>query len=77
MWIKEEKITVIPDSVNTDIFHPDEKDIREELGIHRETIVIGNTSTFAQVKGQEYLLQAFNTIARKITVHFAFCRKIK
>ena len=74
--LRQEKITVIPDSVNTDIFHPDVKDIREELGIHREAIVIGNTSTFAHVKGQEYLLQAFNTITRKIPCILLFAGRL-
>jgi glycosyltransferase involved in cell wall biosynthesis len=63
--LRQEKITVIHSSVNTDIFKPDVKDIREELGIHREAIVIGNTSTFTQVKGQEFLLKAFNGIYRE------------
>ena len=41
------------------------KDLREELKIDPKTLVIGNTSTFTEVKGQKFLFQAFNVICRK------------
>jgi len=63
--LKSEKIKIIHSSVDTDTFNPDVKDLREELNISRDTIIIGNTSTFTQVKGQEFLLQAFNAIYKK------------
>lgn len=62
--LKSEKIKIIHSSVNTDTFNPDVKDIRGELNISHDTIIIGNTSTFTQVKGQEFLLQAFNRICK-------------
>ncbi len=64
--IKKKKITVIPSSVNTEFFNPEVDDLRKELKIPPDAIVIGNTSTFTQLKGQEFLLQAFNMIYEKI-----------
>ena len=63
--LKSEKIKVIHSSVNTDIFNPHVKDLRKELNIPSEMIIIGNTSTFTQVKGLKFLLQAFNAIYKK------------
>ena len=74
--LKIERINVIHSSVNPDLFNLSWKDLRKELCITPETIVIGNTSTFAQVKGQEYLLQAFNTIARKIPCILLFAGRL-
>jgi glycosyltransferase involved in cell wall biosynthesis len=62
--LRDTRITVIDDSVDTGIFDPAVEDLRQELGIPSGTIIIGNTSTFTQVKGQEFLLQAFNRIFR-------------
>ena len=63
--IKEQRLKVILDSVDSAIFTEEAEDIREELGISPETMVIGNTSGFIDLKGQKYLLQAFNIIADK------------
>jgi glycosyltransferase involved in cell wall biosynthesis len=74
--LKARRIKVIHSSVNPDLFNLHVEDLRKELGISPETVVIGNTSTFAQVKGQEYLLQAFNTIARKIPCILLFAGRL-
>ncbi len=60
------KITVITSSVNEDIIDAGVvEDLKRELNIPPEATVIGNTSTFTRVKGQEYLFRAFNIICRK------------
>ncbi len=64
--IKDGRITVIPSSVDPDIFRPDADDLRMELNLPQDAVIIGNTSTFTKVKGQEYLLRAFNIICKEI-----------
>lgn len=74
--LKIDRIKVIHSSVNPGLFNLDREDLRKELCITPETVVIGNTSTFAQVKGQEYLLQAFNAIAGKIPCLLLFAGRL-
>lgn len=64
--LNRNKLSVIPDAVDVEKYDPRVRDIREEYNIPKDTLVIGNTSTFTQVKGQEYLLQAFNTIRKEM-----------
>ncbi len=63
--IKTNKINIILDSVDSAIFNQNEEGLRKELGIAPETMVIGNTSGFIGLKGQKYLLEAFNSIHDK------------
>jgi glycosyltransferase involved in cell wall biosynthesis len=70
------EITTLPSSVNTERFHPDVEDIRGELKIPPETTIIGNTSTFANVKGQEFLVKAFNIICKKHPCILLFAGRI-
>ncbi|MDH4028065.1 MAG: glycosyltransferase family 4 protein [Nitrospirota bacterium] len=63
--LKRERIRVIPDAVDIKRFSPKTDGLRQELNIPPETIVIGNTSSFTKVKGQESLLQAFNILHEK------------
>lgn len=72
----KKNITVIHSSVNTGFFDLSAGDIRGELHIPPDAIVIGNTSTFTRVKGQEYLLQAFNIISRKRPCYLLFAGKL-
>ena len=62
---KSEDISVIPSSVDIDVFSPDVEGLRKELKIPSDKIILGNTSTFTKAKGQEFLLTAFNNIVRK------------
>ncbi|MBI5098988.1 MAG: glycosyltransferase family 4 protein [Nitrospirae bacterium] len=70
------EITAIPSAVNIERFHPDVEDIRGELNIPSETTIIGNTSTFANVKGQEFLFQSFNSIYEKHPCILLFAGRI-
>lgn len=72
----KKNITVIHSSVDTGSFHLAAGDIRRELNIPPDAIVIGNTSTFTRVKGQEYLLQAFNIISGKRPCYLLFAGKL-
>lgn len=74
--LKKEEVMVIPDAVDAAVFSPEADDIREELGISPDTLVIGNTSTFTEVKGQEYLLQSFNVISRKVSCILLFAGRL-
>lgn len=75
--VKAEKMALIPDSVNVKRFHPGEDDLREELNIPNDVLIIGNTSTFTEVKGQIYLLEAFNTIIKKVPCLLLFAGDLK
>jgi len=55
-------IDVIHSTVDYERFSPDVRDLRGELVIPADTIILGNTATFTRVKGQEFLLMAFNEI---------------
>jgi glycosyltransferase involved in cell wall biosynthesis len=69
---KDNRIKVIHDSVDTGTFRTDVNDLRDELGIQREALVIGNTSTFTKVKGQEYLLKVFHIINNNVPCFLLF-----
>jgi glycosyltransferase involved in cell wall biosynthesis len=64
--VDEKTIAVVPSSVDLGRFTPETDDLRRELQMTRDTMVIGNTSTFTWTKGLESLLQAFNLIHEKI-----------
>jgi glycosyltransferase involved in cell wall biosynthesis len=64
--IRGDRITVIHSSVDVGRFGDGVRDIRDELRLLPETVVIGNTSTFKSVKGLKYLFQAFNAICRQV-----------
>ena len=70
--IQGRKISVVPSSVDTEKYNPDVDDLRDEIGLPRDAIIIGNTSTFTELKGQEYLLQAFNIIHRRHPCYLLF-----
>jgi glycosyltransferase involved in cell wall biosynthesis len=70
--IKDGKITVIPSSVDPDVFNPETDDLRKELNLSPDAVIIGNTSTFTMVKGQEYLLRAFNIIGKQTSCYLLF-----
>lgn len=74
--IRKERISVVNDSVDPLQFDPGQDDLREELNIAADRLIIGNTSTFDDVKGQEYLLQAFNSIRRKIPCILLFAGRL-
>ncbi len=69
---KKEKLTTINSAVNLRKFDPAANNIRDELKIPTDALVIGNTSTFDTVKGQMYLLQAFNIIAKEVPCFLLF-----
>jgi glycosyltransferase involved in cell wall biosynthesis len=75
--VKHEKMELIPDTVNLERFHPGVEDLREELNIPKDVLIIGNTSTFTEVKGQIYLLEAFNTIIKKVPCILMFAGDLK
>lgn len=74
--LKSEKIMVIPSSVDTNIYNTEVEDLRKELKISSDTIVIGNTCGFTGIKGQKYLLQAFNTIYKKFPCILLFAGRL-
>ncbi len=74
--VKNEKIIVMPPSVNTKIYNLEVEDLRKELNISTGTIVIGNTSGFTGVKGLKYLLQAFNVIHKQIPCILLFAGRL-
>lgn len=75
--VKEEKLALIPDTVDVERFHTGVDDLREELNIPKDVLIIGNTSTFTEVKGQIYLLEAFNTIVQKVPCLLLFAGDLK
>lgn len=75
--VKREKMELIPDTVDVERFHCGVEDLREELNIPKDVLIIGNTSTFTEVKGQIYLLEAFNTIIKKRPCILLFAGDLK
>jgi glycosyltransferase involved in cell wall biosynthesis len=63
--IPESKIIVMPNGVDTEMFHPaiDGQDVRKRLGIERKT-VIGFTGILRPWHGLDLLLQAFRQICQ-------------
>jgi len=61
----QSRITVIHNGVDTNIFHPelDGAEVRRELGILDEHLVIGNMGRVTPWKGQHYLIEAFARVA--------------
>jgi glycosyltransferase involved in cell wall biosynthesis len=74
--LRQEKISVIRSSVDAEKFEPEGEDLREEIGIPNDAVVIGNTSTFTKVKGQEAFLSAFNTICEKTPCWLLFAGRL-
>jgi glycosyltransferase involved in cell wall biosynthesis len=74
--INGNKIRVIHSSVDPGKFNMDARDLRSELGFPDGALIIGNTSTFTRVKGQEYLLEAFNAIYEKHECYLLLAGKI-
>ncbi len=74
---KKEHLTTIHSAVNLQKFDPEADDIRDELKIPRDAIILGNTSTFDTVKGQKYLLQAINIIAKEIPCYLLFAGRLE
>jgi glycosyltransferase involved in cell wall biosynthesis len=74
--IRETKLSVIRSSVDASRFSPVGDDLRNEAAIPRNALVIGNTSTFTKVKGQETLLRAFNRICGKVPCYLLFAGRL-
>ncbi|HYQ47785.1 MAG TPA: glycosyltransferase, partial [Thermodesulfovibrionales bacterium] len=74
--IKKKRIAVIRSSVDVAGFEPEGEDLRQETGIPKEAVVIGNTSTFTKVKGQERLLAAFNEICGTIPCYLLLAGRL-
>jgi glycosyltransferase involved in cell wall biosynthesis len=74
--IRKQKIAVIRSSVEASRFSADGEDLRAEAGIPDGALVIGNTSTFTKVKGQETLLAAFNSICREMPCYLLFAGRM-
>ena len=74
--VRPEKISVIRSSVDAEKFEAEGEDLRREIGIPKDALVIGNTSTFTRVKGQEALLSAFNAICRETPCRLLFAGRL-
>ncbi|MDP2157756.1 MAG: glycosyltransferase family 4 protein [Nitrospirota bacterium] len=74
--IDKKKVLIIPSSVDIERFSTETEDLRNELGISPETMVIGNTSSFTSVKGQNFLLEAFNEIGGKYPCLLMFAGRL-
>ena len=65
MYGKHCKFTVIPNCIDTEKYKFDEsirKDIRKELGIDEDTILIGHVGMFTEIKNQKFLLHLLNKL---------------
>ncbi|GEM_PF-1459820 len=73
----EKDIEIIPSGIDIKKFDGiNRTNIRNSLGLSENDIVIGNTSSFTRVKGQEYLLEAFNKINEVIPCYLVFATAI-
>ncbi len=71
------KMVIIPETVDLYRFEPGIPSLREELNIPDDVLIIGNTSTFTEVKGQIYFLQAFNRINKEFPCILMFAGDLK
>lgn len=74
---RPDKIRVIPNGFDLEIFKPDgnaQKKIRDELGLSRNTILIGLMARFDPQKNHANFLQAATILGRYFpNVHFILC----
>ncbi len=75
--VTRDRLAIIHSSADGLKFDPETSDIRDELGVPAGYPVIGNTSTFSEAKGQEYLLQAFNIIYKEVPCTLLFAGNIE
>lgn len=65
--VSEDKITLIPNSVDTQRFRPatQDQELRHQLGIDNETTVVGFIGSLTDYEGVDLILQAVSTLHRK------------
>lgn len=65
--IDENKISVVPNAVNTTKFVPIEadSDLKEELGINKETIVVGYVGSVVNYEGLDDLIESLAILKKK------------
>jgi len=58
--IDPQRVVAIPSGIDLERFNPEatREDIREELGLARDTLIFGSASVFRKKKGYHFLLQA-------------------
>ena len=66
-WIDPDKIVTIHNGLDPNIYRGGERtlQIRTELGLTKEHIVLGTVASFRPIKGQLYLVEAIKNIAGK------------
>ncbi|MBI5666028.1 MAG: glycosyltransferase family 4 protein [Nitrospirae bacterium] len=74
--INDDKLLTICSSVDIKRFDAGVEDIRKEMNLPEDVLVIGNTSSFVEAKGQEYLMQAFNIIGRTVPCILLFAGRV-
>jgi len=65
---KSKLVKIIPNSIDIEIFkfHPkDRQDIRAELGIEEDTIVIGHIGRFVETKNHQFIIHSFSKLHQK------------
>lgn len=68
MYDMHQKFTVIPNCIDTDRYRFDERirrEVRRELGIEENCIVLGHVGMFTEVKNQTFLLHVMNSLYEK------------
>lgn len=74
--VNKDRISVIHSCVNPEVFNNSAPDIKKTLGLPPGSLIIGNTSTFTEVKGQEFLLKAFNIICKQVPCYLLFAGRM-
>lgn len=72
-WIRDDRITVIPNALTVDRFAPDRGDraFRAELGLNQDSVIIANIGRLSPEKGQLEFLQAARILAmERRDLHF-------
>ena len=66
-WIPAEKIHVIYNGVDLDVFNPDKVkcNFRKELGLSKDDILIGNIAAFTPQKGHIFFLESIPLVLNK------------
>ncbi len=69
--VSEEKITIIENGANTDLFKPlNQKNLRKQLGLNEKFNYVCFVGNFAPWQGLEYLVKASKLVVREIDAKF-------
>lgn len=69
--ISDKKLVTVLNGVDTGYFKPtDERDIRKELGVEKDDILLTTVSRFQKIKGHDFLIDVINELKNNYMIKF-------